>query len=59
MIKSNQRVEENNYKLIEAVAEKIAQDILTSYKKIKKVRITIHKPQAPINGDFFRYCSYY
>ena len=37
--------------LIEALAERIAKDILRN-KKIRKVAVTVHKPQAPIAVPF-------
>jgi len=40
------------YQLIETLAESIAKQILKKFKKIKKVRITVHKPNAPIPLKF-------
>lgn len=37
--------------LIEAAAEKIAEKLLAAYP-VEKAEITVHKPQAPIDGDF-------
>ena len=39
-------------RLIEAVGERIASAILKGYDKVQKVRVTVHKPQAPIPGKF-------
>ncbi len=38
--------------LIEAVAEKTARAVLEGYPLVRRVRITVHKPQAPIPGKF-------
>lgn len=40
------------YNLIEAVAEKIAAVILAKYAAVKKLKVTVHKPSAPIAGKF-------
>lgn len=37
--------------LIEAVAERIAADILKKYP-LEKITVILHKPQAPIDGEF-------
>lgn len=39
------------YQLLEALAERIAQEILTGYP-CQGVRVEVHKPQAPIPGIF-------
>jgi dihydroneopterin aldolase len=38
--------------LIETLAEDIAKQILKEFKKIKKVKVTVHKPNAPIPLKF-------
>ena len=38
--------------LIETLAGKIADVIIKRYRKVQKVIITVHKPQAPIPVDF-------
>ena len=38
--------------LIETVAERLAAVILREYASIQKVEITVHKPSAPIPGNF-------
>jgi dihydroneopterin aldolase len=38
--------------LIETLAEDIAKQILKEFKKIKKVKVTVHKPHAPIPLKF-------
>ena len=38
--------------LIEALAERTAKNILSSFSKVEKVTITVHKPSAPIDVSF-------
>ena len=38
--------------LIEAIAEKIADDLLWDFDSLRWVRVTVHKPTAPIDGIF-------
>ena len=38
--------------LIESLAEDIAKQILKEFKKIKKVKVIVHKPNAPIPLKF-------
>lgn len=40
------------FQLIEALAEKIAADILAAYPVVEAVDITVHKPKAPIQVSF-------
>ncbi|MFZ7102832.1 MAG: dihydroneopterin aldolase [Peptococcaceae bacterium] len=40
------------FKLIEALAEKIAAGVLEKYTLIKEIKITVRKPQAPVRGIF-------
>ncbi|WP_442886014.1 dihydroneopterin aldolase [Desulfotomaculum sp. 1211_IL3151] len=40
------------FKLLEAVAEVIAQNILKQYEKIEEIKVTLKKPEAPIKGIF-------
>ncbi len=42
------KLEERNYRLIEAVAEHLAQDLLLEYDSIRQVDLTVKKPWAPI-----------
>ena len=37
---------------IEAVAERIASMVLREYPRVQCVDVTVHKPSAPIPGDF-------
>ena len=50
-----QEVENEKYHLIEALAESICRKILSFDQKIKKVHVTLMKPEAPVDGffDFF------
>jgi dihydroneopterin aldolase/2-amino-4-hydroxy-6-hydroxymethyldihydropteridine diphosphokinase len=45
-------VTENNYNLIETVAEKIAEAVLSEYGSIKAVDVEVCKPQAPVHETF-------
>ena len=38
--------------LIEALAEEIADDLLRDFDALRWVRVTVHKPSAPIDGIF-------
>ena len=38
--------------LIEAIAEEIADDLLRDFDSLRWVRVTVHKPAAPIDGMF-------
>ena len=38
--------------LIEAIAEEIADDLLRDFDSLRWVRVTVHKPSAPIDGIF-------
>lgn len=40
-------------RLIEAVAEEIAARVVAAFLRVRAVRITVHKPAAPIDGVFF------
>ena len=45
-------VEGEPFHLIEAVAERIAADLLAAYAPLRRVAVTVHKPAAPIGGRF-------
>ena len=45
-------VEGEPCQLIEAVAERIASMVLREYPRVQCVDVTVHKPSAPIPGDF-------
>lgn len=40
------------YKLIEAAGGAVAEAILTRFPRVSRVRVTIHKPHAPIAATF-------
>ena len=40
------------YRLIEAAAGRVADSILAAFPPVRSVRITIHKPHAPISATF-------
>ncbi|WP_300276099.1 dihydroneopterin aldolase [Peptacetobacter sp.] len=44
--------EEERFNLIEALAEKIASEILKKFKKIYSIKIRIRKKEAPVKGIF-------
>ena len=39
-------------RLIESLAEEIAEDLLRDFDALRWVRVTVHKPAAPIDGIF-------
>jgi 7,8-dihydroneopterin aldolase/epimerase/oxygenase len=41
-----------NYRLVEAAASQVAEAVLTAFPKIAAVRVTVHKPHAPIAAIF-------
>mgnify|MGYP001198610202 FL=1 len=43
-------VEGSTFKLIEAVAERVAAEVLAQYPNVEAVTIRVHKPRAPIPG---------
>jgi len=45
-------VEGESKHLIEALAEEIADDLLRALDSLRWVRVTVHKPTAPIDGIF-------
>ncbi|MDD2585698.1 MAG: dihydroneopterin aldolase [Syntrophomonadaceae bacterium] len=44
-------VEKETYNLIEALAEKIAAELLARFP-LQAVEVTVYKPDAPVEGDF-------
>ena len=40
------------YKLIEAAAGKVADAVLAAFPRVRKIKVTIHKPHAPIAATF-------
>ena len=45
-------VEGESLHLIEALAERIADELLKKYGLLQSVQVTVHKPEAPIPGAF-------
>ena len=43
---------DSNYKLLERAAGAVAEAILSTFPKISAVKITVHKPHAPIAAIF-------
>ena len=43
---------EHKFDLIEAAAEKTAEEILLNYDLINAISVTVHKPEAPIETEF-------
>lgn len=41
-----------NYKLLERAAGAVAEALLTSFQRINTVKVTVHKPHAPIAAIF-------
>jgi dihydroneopterin aldolase len=41
-----------HYRLVEAAAARVAEAVLTAFPKIAAVRVTVHKPHAPIAAIF-------
>lgn len=49
---SKEIVEGKPYQLIEAVAEKIAMDVLEKFIKVSEVKVKVIKPDPPIAGHY-------
>jgi dihydroneopterin aldolase len=45
-------VVEESFALIEALAEQIAQSLLSAFSIINSLEVTVYKPQAPVQGEF-------
>lgn len=45
-------VNEKSYDLLEKVATRIIQQTFDEFLSVKKVDVTVKKPEAPINADF-------
>ncbi len=43
---------ENRFNLIEKLASEIADEVLKKFNKVKKIEVTVKKPQAPIKASF-------
>jgi len=44
--------ETNKFRLIERFAHVISQEIMSTYKEVQEVIVSIRKPQAPVKGKF-------
>jgi 7,8-dihydroneopterin aldolase/epimerase/oxygenase len=42
----------NSYNLIEALAERIAADLLAAFRRMQEVEVKVYKPEAPVVGEF-------
>ena len=51
----NDQITGKPQKLIETLAENIAVKILKDFKKVKSVKVTVHKPKAPIALNLISY----
>lgn len=40
------------YRLIEAAAGRVADAVLAAFPRVRKIKVTIHKPHAPIAATF-------
>lgn len=40
------------FQLIEKLAGTIADKILSAFPAVRKIEVTVHKPQAPVDADF-------
>lgn len=49
-------VEGPSVNLLEHLAQKILQEIFEKFSMVEKIELTIHKPQAPIRGNFSDVC---
>ena len=43
---------ERRYRLVEAAAGAVAEAVLDRFKQVSSVRVTVHKPHAPIAATF-------
>jgi dihydroneopterin aldolase len=43
---------EAKYDLLEKVAQRVAEQLLTDYPQVEKVDVLLKKPQAPVKADF-------
>lgn len=51
------RFTEKSFNLIEKSAETLAKHLIEKYEEIKKITITVKKPEAPISGVDFEYVA--
>lgn len=45
------QVEQHSYRLLEAIAENIATDVLAAHAKVQRTTVEVRKPGVPIDGD--------
>lgn len=45
-------MDEDKYDLLERVAARIAEQLLTEYEQVEQVDVLLKKPRAPVNADF-------
>ena len=43
-------VEEDSFRLLEGIAERIATDVLAGYARVEALTVTVRKPGVPIDG---------
>ncbi len=43
---------EQRFRLIEAAAGQVADAVLAAFPRVRKIKVTIHKPHAPIAATF-------
>jgi len=43
---------ENRYNLIESLAARLCEEILKTFKDVKKITVTVKKPNAPMKSKF-------
>lgn len=43
--------ENNKFRLIECLADNISREIMSRYKNIKEILVSVRKPDAPIGGE--------
>ncbi|MEO8246584.1 MAG: dihydroneopterin aldolase [Chloroflexota bacterium] len=46
------RVQEDSFRLIEALAGAIAEDVLAAQPRVSGLRVRVRKPEAPLPGEF-------
>jgi dihydroneopterin aldolase len=45
-------IESTQFNLIEKLSLCIGENILNTFEKVSKVKVTVHKPHAPVQADF-------
>jgi len=43
---------DGNYRLVEAAAGAIADAVLAAFRRVQSVKVTVHKPHAPVAATF-------